>query len=141
MSRKNQTLDDATLSLKAAGLIAAPAAVATIADLGSGYVEGNVIIDITALEMAADEFYDIVVQLSPDAAFGTDTNIVEKCALSVGAAEVKRTDANVDDAIGRYILPFNNLYLTTYYRYLRLYTVVTGTITDGINYTARLSKR
>jgi len=141
MARKNYTVDDSSLTLKAAGLIAASAAVATIADLGAGFVEGVVVIDITALEIASnDELYDIVVQLSPDAAFGTDTNIVEKCALNLSAAEVKRTDANVDDAIGRYILPFNNLYQTTYYRYLRLYTVVAGTIATGINYKARLAK-
>ena len=140
--RKNFTLDDSGFTLKAAGLIAASAAVATIADLGAGYVEGNVVIDVTALEIADnDELYDIVVQLSSDSDFGTDTNIVEKCALSLSAAEVKRTDANKDDIIGRHILPFNNLYATTVYRYLRIYTVVAGTIATGINYTARIAKR
>jgi len=140
MARINKTLDDSGQTLKAAGLIAAPAACTPIADLGAGFVEGNIVIDVTALELNADEIYDIILQLSPDAAYGTDTNIREKLGISLSAAEVKRSDANVDDVIGRYIVPFNNDHAGTIYRYARLYTVVAGTIATGINYTARLSK-
>lgn len=139
---QNFTLDDSGLTLKAAGLIAASAAGSVIADLGDGLVEGNVLIDVTALEIASnDETYDIVLQLSPDAAFGTAGNIVEKCALNLSAKETKRSDCDQDDAIGRYILPFSNLFNGTIYRYARIYTVVAGTIASGINYYARLAKR
>jgi len=142
MSRRNFTVDDSSLTLKAAGLIAASAAGSVIADLGSGFVEGNLVIDVTALDIDGNnELYDIVLQLSPDALFDTDTNIVEKCAINLSAAEVKRTDANVDDAIGRYIVPFNNMYQTSYYRYARIYTVAAGAgISTGINYTCRIAK-
>ncbi len=141
MVRRNFTTDDG-LALKAAGVIAASAAVATILDLGDGFVEGNIVIDVTALEIASnDEIYDIVAQLSPDAAFGTAGNIVERCSLTLCALEVTRTDAAKDAAIGRYILPFDNEFGGTLFRYLRLYTVVAGTIATGINYAARMCKR
>jgi len=140
MTRINKTLDDSGFTLKAAGLIDTSAAGSVIADLGDGFVEGDILIDVTALEVTTDEIYDIILQLSPDSDFGTDTNIVEKLGLSLSAAEVKRSDANVDDVIGRYIVPFNNDHAGTTYRYARIYTVVAGTIATGINYAARLCK-
>jgi len=38
--------------------------------------------------------------------------------------------------VGRYTLPFSNEDNGTFYRYVRVYTVVGGTIASGINYTA-----
>ena len=55
--------------------------------------------------------------------------------------EVTRTDGTVDAVTGRYILPFDNEYAGAVYRYMRLYTVVAGTIATGINYTAYVVKR
>lgn len=141
MARKNFTLDDSGFNLKAAGLIAASAACTPIADLGEGFVEANVVIDVTALEVATDEIYDIVFQLSPDAAFGTVGNIVENGEVCLCHSSVTRTDAAKTSAIGRYILPVTNLHNGTIYRYARLYTVAAGTIATGINYVARLCKR
>ena len=133
---------DKTAEMKAAGLIASSAAVATIIDLGPGVGHriGKVVIDITALEIGSeDEIYDIVVQGSPDAAFGTAGNIVELGAISLSAKEVKRTDSDRDDAVGRRSILFENLNEAgTPLRYIRLYTVVDGTIATGINYSARL---
>lgn len=142
MARRNKTVDDSGLSLKAAALVGASAAGTLKPDLGAGFVEGNVIIDVTALEIASnDEIYDIILQLSPDSTFGTDTNIKDQAAINLSAAEVKRSDSNVDDAIGRYIMPFNNMNNGTVLRYARIYTVVAGTIgSGGINYSARISK-
>jgi hypothetical protein len=132
---------DADLVMKAAGLIAASAAVATIRDVGDHPVRGDLIIDVTALEIdTTNEIYDIVLQGSPDAAFGTDTNIQDILQLSLGHSAPKRTDSNKTDTIGRYVLPFSNQLGATVYRYLRLYTVVAGTVSTGINYTARLGK-
>lgn len=141
MTRKNFTVDDASLSLKAAGLIAASAAGSLIADLGAGYVEGKLVIDVTALEVdTGDESYDIVLTLSPDSDFGTPANVREGPSLNLGAATPKRTDCNAADVVGRYIVPFCNLHGSTIYRYARLYTVVAGTIVTGINYTCRIAK-
>jgi hypothetical protein len=148
MAKRNFTRDD-NLQLKDAGLIRASAAAqvggeARVLDLGAGLVEGNIVIDVTALELDDnDELYDIVVQLTNTAAFATDTDIVDRCSLTLAAAEVQRTDCNADGATGRYILPVDNDYKGTTYRYMRLYTVVAGTITNpgGINHVAYLCKR
>jgi len=142
MTRETGYMYDSGLVLKAAGLIAASAASATVIDLGSAsaIAKGEMVIEVTALEIASnDEIYDIVLQGSTVAAFATDTAITELCAINLSAAEVKRTDCNKDDAIGRYVVPFTNEQAGTIYRYLRVYTVVAGTIATGINYSARLS--
>lgn len=145
MARYHYTFD-ADLELKDAGLVAASAAAqvdsaAKVLDLGGGLVEGNIVIDVSALEIASnDEDYDIVAQLSPDAAFGTAANIQDWVTLNLGASETKSTDSDKDDTTGRYILPFRNEVNGTIYRYLRLYTVVVGTIATGINYKAYLAK-
>lgn len=133
---------DADLEFKDAGLVAASAAAqvdsaAKVVDVGTGHFKGQMIVDVSALEIASnDELYDIVIQGSTVAAFATDTAIVELAALNLSAAEVKRTDCNKDDAIGRFKLFFDNENNGTYYRYLRVYTVVAGTIASGINYAA-----
>jgi hypothetical protein len=127
------------LELKDAGLVAADAAAtvdgsAKIIDLGTGFVAGEIVIDVTAIEIASnDERYDITLQLSDSATFAS--GIVDRCCLSLGAHEVLPGDT--DSATGRHTLPFNNRYKDeTVYRYARLYTDVTGTIATGINYSA-----
>lgn len=142
MGRPNKTYDS-ELALKAAGVIGASAAVATIVDAGDGEFKGDIVIDVTALEIASnDEIYDIVLQGSSDSDFGTDTNIEDIAQISLGCAETKRTDSNKDDATGRYTIPFSNWRNGTKLRYLRLYTVVAGTIASGggINYSAFIGK-
>jgi len=142
MARRNYTLDDSGLTIKASAAVGATAAGSVIADLGAGFVEGNILIDVTGIEIADnDETYDIILQLSPDAAFGTAGNIREKLGIHLGAKEIKRSDCDADDVIGRYIVPFNNDVAGTVYRYGRIYTGVGGTITTGITYGARLCKR
>lgn len=111
-------------------------AAAQIVDVGTGLFKGCMIIDVSAMLLSDnDEIYDIVVQGSSDDDFGTDTNIVELAAVNLSPAEVKRTDCNKDDAVGRYKLYFDNENNGTYYQYLRLYTVVAGT-TTSITYSA-----
>lgn len=133
---------DSDLEFKDAGLVAASAAAtvdgaAKIVDVGTGLFRGCMLFDVSALEIASNnELYDIVIQGSSDSDFGTDTNIVELAAINLSAADVKRTDCNKDDAIGRYKLYFDNEQNGTFYQYLRVYTVVDGTIATGINYTA-----
>lgn len=132
---------DADMEFKDAGLVGTSAAAevdgsAKYVDVGTGHFKGQMIIDVSALEIATgDESYDIVIQGSNTAAF-TAAGIVELAALNLSAKEVKRTDCDKDDAAGRFKLFFDNENNGTYYRYIRVYTVVAGTITDGINYTA-----
>lgn len=137
---------DANLEMKDAGLVASSAAAQVdsadkILDLGaSSYVEGVVVIDVTAIEVASnDELYDIEFQVSDSATFAS--NIWSVAVLQLGAAEVTSCDA--DNSTGRYFLRVANEFDGTLYRYARLYTKVGGSIAGGggINYSAFLSPR
>ncbi len=133
--RSSITIDD-DLIFKAAGAIAASAAVATIIDVGAGLFRGVMQIDVSTLVINDNnEIYDIVIQGSPDADFGTDTNIKDLASITLCAAEVQRSDSNLDSVIGRKMLYFSNEMDSAFYRYLRIYTVVAGT-SPSINYTA-----
>lgn len=156
---RNQTFDTA-LEMKDAGLVAASApaqvdAAAKVIDVGALTVgwnapmgpnnrigpsfSANLQVDVSAIEVASDdEIYDIVVQGSNTAAFADDTDIVDLCQISLGSAGGKRSDCNRADTTGRYIQPFHNIHAGVCYRYLRVYTIVGGTVATGINYTARL---
>jgi len=135
------TYDDA-LKLKAAALVAATANGSIILDLGNGKIDTDLVVDVTALEVDTnDESYEIIVQGSPDAAFGTAANIRPLACMTLGAAGSARGAAGVlgigaNDAIGRYVLSFRNERNGTTYRYIRIRTVVVGTIATGINYSA-----
>ena len=128
---------DVNLILKSAGLIAASTNHTSI-DLGGKAGIGLVIIDIDAIEIASnDESYIIVVQGSDDDS--TFYNLVE---LEFGANEILDNDA--DTLVGREIIPFRNSRRRPntagdreqILRYIRLRTIVAGTIATGINYTA-----
>lgn len=134
---------DANLEFKDAGLVAASAAAtvdsaAKIVDLGEGLFSGDMVIDVTAIEIASnDERYDIVVQLSDSSSFAS--GIVDGPTLALGAHETLPGDT--DSATGRFILPFRNELNGTWYRYARIYTVVAGSIATGINYSAWAAPR
>ena len=90
MSRKTTSYDSA-LVMKDAGLVAASAAAtvssaAKVIDLGSGLVEADVFIDVTACEVASrDESYRIAVQVSSTSDFSDD--IYELESLQLGAVD------------------------------------------------------
>lgn len=140
--RPNFTFD-AALELKDAGLVAADAAgtvdsAAKVVDVGTGRFDGVCIIDVTAIEIASnDEVYKISVQGSNSSSF--TSGIVDLAELTLGAAEVIGGDQ--DSETGRYELPFTNVKNNTYYRYIRLYCDVAGSIATGINFSAFVAKR
>jgi len=133
---------DATHILKDAGLVAADAAgtvatVAKVVNLGAGAVEGKLVLDVTAIEIASNtEVYKISLQGSSSATFA-DT-IVDLAEMTLGAAEVIGGDQ--DSAIGRYKVPFSTEKNGTIYPYVRVYADVAGDIATGINFSAYLSK-
>jgi len=135
-NQKDFTLD-VNLQLKDAGLVAADAAAQVssadkVLDLGQSRVDGRVIVDITAIEVASnDERYLIKTQFSDD---NFAASIVGGTALDVGVLEVTKDE--VDTAVGRYELPFTNELNGITYRYMRLFTEVQGTIATGVNFTA-----
>ena len=134
---------DAELELKDAGLVAADAAgtvdsVAQIVEVGTGRFDGVAVMDLTAVEIASnDEVYKVSVQGSNSSSFAS--GIVDLAELSVGALEVIGGDT--DSTTGRYELYFSNVQNNTYYRYIRAYVDVSGTIATGANIALFVSKR
>lgn len=142
---------DADLEFKDAGAVAASAAatvdsVAKVVDVGTGFFEGEMVIDVTAIEVdTANELYVIAIEGSNDSGFSSGTE-VELCCLRLGDSSV--TGSDTDNVVGRYTLPFNNqqgistsLPAGTQWRYLRIYTTVSGTIaSNGINFSAFAQK-
>jgi hypothetical protein len=149
MSGRQAKTYDVDLELKDAGLVAASAAaqvdsVDQILNLGTGTVLGDIIIDVSAMEVASDdEKYIIHAEVSSESDFASDIYAV--CSLilgSAGTAEWDNIPGDTDMYIGRYVLPFRNeIRNGTPKQYMRLYTEVSGTVATGINYTAYLSKR
>lgn len=131
-----KTYDHATL-LKAAGLVAASAAGSVILDLGDGFMSADLVIDVTALEVATgDEIYTISLEGSSVAAMTSASVELAKITLGNNPAP-----ADADTAVGRHILPIRNELNGTLYRYVRLHTTVAGTVATGINYSAFLAKK
>lgn len=123
---------DNSLLLKSAGLLASSTN-GSIVDLGSGFVEGDIVIDLTACEIATgDEKYTISLEASNTADMTTGSvALVSKVFGNL----VDPMDAALSTA-GRYVIPFRNEEGGTVFRYVRLRTVVAGTIATGINYSA-----
>lgn len=124
--------------LKDAGLLATSAAGQVdsedvVIDVGSGLVEGQMIVDVSAIEIDSDnELYQISLQGCSSVGF-TNT-FTDLAVLELGAAEVVGGD--VDSETGRYKIPFKNEKNGVIYPYLRTYCACSGSIVTGINYRA-----
>jgi hypothetical protein len=127
---------DSALSLKAAGLVAASAD-GSILDLGAGLVDGYLVIDASAIEIdSGNEIYTVSLEGSNVAAMTSGSVCLAK---KVFGNLVVPMDAALS-AAGRYVIPFRNEEGGTTYRYVRLSTLVAGTIATGINFAAFIAK-
>lgn len=141
---ETQPIFDAQLELKDAGLVASSAAAQVdaankIIDLGAGEVHGDMFIDVSAIEIASNnELYEICLEGSSSATFAS--TIVTLARLHLGAHQVLTGGNDTDSTTGRYVVPFRTEQNGTVYRYVRAYTVVSGTVATGINYTALLTR-
>lgn len=123
---------DAATSLKSAGLVAASED-GTILDIGAGMVDGYLVIDLSACEIATgNEIYTISLEGSNVAAMTSGSVCLAK---KVFGNLVVPMDAALS-AAGRYVVPFRNEEGGTLYRYVRLSTLVAGTVATGINFSA-----
>ena len=146
MGVNRQFRNDSLLEMKDAGVIGASAAAqvdatAKVIDTGGGFTSGNVVIDITAIEIASSsELYTLILEGSTSSTCAS--TIVPLAVMLVGDNAVIVGGCDVDTTTGRHIMPFRNERDGVIYRYLRMYTVVAGTIATGggINYTAFLGK-
>jgi len=135
---------DSEFILKEAGLVASSAAGATsagtaiVADVGNGKITGELVIDVSAIEIASNnEKYSIALQGSDTSDFSTGTPVNhEICCINLGAAEV--LGGNQDSTTGRYTIAITNTYKETPMQYLRTYCTCSGTIATGINYSAHI---
>ena len=131
-----RTLDE-LLKLKDAGLVAATANAQVggsdqILDMGSATFRGDVLHDISAVEIASgDEVYKLVVQGSSSPTFASD--IQDLCHFEIGDASTRATGADVNGSPGRYLIPMCNVIDDIAYQYVRLRIVVAGTVATGIN--------
>jgi hypothetical protein len=128
--------------LKDAGLVASNLAgtvdgQAKVVNLGSELVEGKLVIDVSALEIASNnELYRIKLQGSSCHDFAY--NIEDLAILELGPKEVLGGDQ--DSQPGRYVVPFSNAKGLYAWPYVRLYTEVSGSIASGINFLAFLTR-
>ena len=128
---------DTSLVAKTAGLLAASAD-GTIIELGDGLVDGFLVIDLTACEIASgNEIYTVSLEGSDVAAMDSGSVCLAK---KVFGNLVVPMDAALS-ASGRYVIPFTNEEGGETFRYVRLSTLVAGTIATGINFSAFLAKR
>jgi len=136
---------DKDLLLKAAALIPESANGTLELDVGVGLVNADLVIDVTALEIANnDEAYTVLLEGTNTAGFGTAADNFLLAMMPIGdkvGTAPALYNPGTDDAIGRYVVPCRNERNGTTYRYLRLRFIVTGTIATGINLTAFLAKR
>ncbi len=126
---------DSDLDLKAAGLVATTTTESTIIDLGAGLINGHLVLDVTAVEVAnTDEVYLICLEGS---------NVSTMASGSVCLAQIEMGNAtapaDADTTTGRYVVPVRNEQAGTTYRYVRIYTEVAGTVATGINFSAFLA--
>jgi hypothetical protein len=141
--QQNTFIFDRLLQLKDAGLVAADGAaqvggVAKVLDLGPGRVDGIIVIDVTAIEVATgNETYHIIVQGSNTADLSAGKVFLGSLLLGANAAILD----DADSVVGRHELHFSNERVGTLYQFIRLYTDVSGTIATGINFSAFLAQQ
>jgi len=128
---------DSELELKTAGLIAASVD-GDIIDLGEGLVDGFLVFDVSAVEIASgNEIYTISLEGSAVAAMTSGSVCLAK---KVFGNLVVPMDAALS-AAGRYVVPFRNEEGGTTFRYARLSSLIAGTIATGINFACFIAKR
>lgn len=130
------TYDDA-LSLQDSTAITSTTTGATIIDLGAGLVEGYLVLDVSACEVAStDEIYLVCLEGSNVAAMTSGSVCLAQIEMGNATAP-----ADADTGTGRFAVPFRNEQNGTIYRYVRIYTEVAGTIdTTGLTFSAFIAK-
>ena len=127
---------DNSLLLKAAGLVATTTTESTILTLGDGLVDGYLVLDVSACEVASnDEIYLICLEGSTVAAMTSASVTLAQIELGNATAP-----ADADTTTGRFVVPFRNEQNGVLYPYVRIYTEVAGAVATGINFLAFIAK-
>lgn len=130
------TYDD-SLNLKDSGAVTSTTTESTILDLGAGLVDGYLVLDVSACEVAStDEIYQVCLEGSNVAAMTSGSVCLARIEMGNATAP-----ADADTATGRFVVPFRNEQNGTAFRYVRIYTEVAGTIdTTGLTFSAFIAK-
>lgn len=127
---------DSSLLLKAAGLVATTTTESTILNLGNGLVDGYLVLDVSACEVAStDKIYLICLEGSTVAAMTSASVTLAQIELGNATAP-----ADADTTTGRFVVPFRNEQNGVLYPYVRIYTEVAGAVATGINFLAFIAK-
>jgi len=142
MSNITKTYDHALLLDDGGSITASEAGevggVARILNLGEGFVGGDIIVDVSTLDVdTGNEVVTLGVQVSSEDDFASD--YYQVASLVIGDATAISGDT--DMTTGRYVIPFNNIIKNnTAKQYLRMYWTIAGTVA-GFAATAYLSKK
>jgi hypothetical protein len=110
-------------------------AAAKVINLKEGLIRGNVIIDVSDIDISSkDELCAIHLMGGSDESF---TQEVSLCSKELG--HNASLEGNRDSKAGRYVLPFQNEMAGRIWPYVRIRHVLSGT-SPSINYQARLEK-
>jgi hypothetical protein len=110
-------------------------AAAKVVSLGNGLVRANLVVDISAIDVSAgNEAYTLHLMGGSDADFTDEVSLASKELGANGALE-----GNLDSAISRVVIPFQNEDRGIIYPYVRIRHVISGT-GPSMNYKARLEK-
>lgn len=128
---------DADLELKAAGALTTSTD-GDILDIGAGLVDGYLVFDVTDIETGSgNEIFTVSLEGSNVAAMTSGSVCLAK---KVFGNLVVPMDAALS-ADGRYVVPFRNEENGTTYRYVRLSTLIAGTISNGINFSCFIANK
>ena len=126
---------DVKTVLKAAGAVTSSGD-GTGFEVGSGKITARMVVDVSAIEIASDdEVYELHLIGGDDASFTNNTSLA---CLELGAAG--GIEGNVDSEVGRYELLVTNEKGGVIYPHVRIRYVISGTISTGINFAARLAE-
>jgi len=128
---------DNDLEIKAAGLLDASTD-GSILDIGEGMVDGFLVVDVSAVEIATgNEIYTLSLE-------GSSVAAMTSASVCLGQKVFGNLVVPMDAALsaaGRYAIPFRNEEGGSTFRYVRYSLLVAGTIATGINFSAFIAKR
>lgn len=134
------TYDEALKIRALAAAITSTETGSIILDIGNAFAKGELVIPYSGLDATTgDEAYTFMLQGSPDAAFGTASNITVLAMQRIGGATGAAPVGTADAAAGTITVPFRNERNGTVFRYVRLYTLLAGT-SPSIVFQAFLTK-
>lgn len=121
------TYDEALKIRALAAAITSTETGSIILDIGNAFAKGELVIPYSGMDTTTgDEAYTFMLQGSPDAAFGTASNITVLAMQRIGGATGAAPVGTADAAAGTITVPFRNERNGTVFRYVRLYTLLAG---------------